>query len=422
MANIAATISLNVPAITALTKGEPGNSILNGSGAPSAGIGNNGDFYIDTLTFYMYGPKNGGIWGTPILLNNNASAPLWNSGFFTLTSLSASWSSSYTTTNANSAKWNSAYTTAGILSSDTTLRTNSASWTSVYTTVCANSATWGAGTSVAVLDRLNSVYTTVSGNSGTWGTGGGGGDAAVNALVRSNSGFWESTYDTVASISGNWNATYNTVRATSGNWNGAYTFVSGVSSVFASNSAQWGSAYTVTNANSASWNSTTSTLSTTSATWNAVYTATALNSGGWDYAFNGITLISPATARWDSVSYNYMFGASANYDSTYTTVASLSDYWTVAYNGVVTLATVVPTLTANGVHSALTVIGSMSAGIGEAAGGNVSSDGLRRYGSGLSASDFALIPGKTFTGSKTITTKFIEINVGGTIYFIPLYQ
>lgn len=415
MANIAATISLNVPAITALTKGEPGSSILNGSGAPSAGIGNNGDFYIDTLTFYMYGPKSGGIWGTPILLNNNASAPLWNSGFFTLTSLSASWSSSYTTTNASSAKWNSAYTTAGILSSDTTLSTNSAKWTSAYTTVCANSASWGAGTSVATLDRLNSVYTTVSGNSGTWGTGGGGGDAAVNAIVRSNSGFWQSSYDTVAAVSGNWNATYNTVQSTSGNWNGAYTFVNVASSVFASNSAQWSSAYTITNAYSAIWNDTTNIIATTSAAWNNAYTITALNSAAWNSVYDINTLLSPATARWDSVSYSYMFGGSATLYDTQTTVATFSSDWGSWPDYVEPLATAVFSLTADGTHAALTVIDSMSAGNGV-------TSGTRRYGSGLSASDFALIPGKTFTGSKTITNKFIEINVGGTIYFIPLYQ
>jgi hypothetical protein len=377
MANIAATLSLNVPAITALTKGEPGNSILNGTGAPTAGIGNSGDFYIDTLTFLMYGPKSGGIWGAPVQLNDNSSAPMWNSSLFTLTALSASWTSAYTVTNANSANWNGAYTTARVLSSDTTLRTNSAFWSSTYTTVRTNSASWGQSTDPSVLNRLNSVYTTVSANSAAWGTGGGGsGDPAVNALVRSSSGNWESTYGTVAAVSGNWNSTYNTVRATSGNWNTTYTFVNNISSTFQANSGQWNSAYTVTNANSASWNSTTSTVSTTSAAWNAVYTVTALNSGGWNYAFNGITLISPATARWDSVSYNYMFGASANYDSTYTTVASLSDYWMAAYDGLALLNTVLYISNSNiGIGtstpgSKLTVVGDISATGSIAAGAN----------------------------------------------------
>ena len=43
-----------------------GKSILNGSGAPS-GIGNLGDFYIDTLNHRLYGPYNG-FWGGGVSL------------------------------------------------------------------------------------------------------------------------------------------------------------------------------------------------------------------------------------------------------------------------------------------------------------------------------------------------------------------
>ena len=39
-----------------------GNTILNGSGAPSALAGNNGDFYIDTTAEKIYGPKAAGAW------------------------------------------------------------------------------------------------------------------------------------------------------------------------------------------------------------------------------------------------------------------------------------------------------------------------------------------------------------------------
>ena len=46
--------------------GSNGNSVLNGSGAPSSGTGNNGDFYLDTsgASYVIYGPKSGGAWGS----------------------------------------------------------------------------------------------------------------------------------------------------------------------------------------------------------------------------------------------------------------------------------------------------------------------------------------------------------------------
>lgn len=38
------------------------NTILNGRGVPKATLGANGDFYIDVLTFTIYGPKRNGKW------------------------------------------------------------------------------------------------------------------------------------------------------------------------------------------------------------------------------------------------------------------------------------------------------------------------------------------------------------------------
>lgn len=42
-------------------------TILSGSGAPVGGTGTNGDFYIDTVSHSIYGPKGSPIpgWGTP---------------------------------------------------------------------------------------------------------------------------------------------------------------------------------------------------------------------------------------------------------------------------------------------------------------------------------------------------------------------
>lgn len=45
-----------------------GSIILNGSGAPSAGIGTDGDYYIDNSVHQMYGPKASGVWPAPVNL------------------------------------------------------------------------------------------------------------------------------------------------------------------------------------------------------------------------------------------------------------------------------------------------------------------------------------------------------------------
>jgi hypothetical protein len=49
-------------------------TVLNGSGAPSNGTGVNGDFYIDTASATLYGPKSGGTWpsGTTLINTTNA--------------------------------------------------------------------------------------------------------------------------------------------------------------------------------------------------------------------------------------------------------------------------------------------------------------------------------------------------------------
>jgi hypothetical protein len=41
-----------------------GNIVLNGVGAPSEGIGLNGDFYINSSNYDIYGPKTSGSWGS----------------------------------------------------------------------------------------------------------------------------------------------------------------------------------------------------------------------------------------------------------------------------------------------------------------------------------------------------------------------
>lgn len=43
--------------------GPAGSQILTGTGAPSAGLGSNGDIYIDSDTGEFWGPKASGSWG-----------------------------------------------------------------------------------------------------------------------------------------------------------------------------------------------------------------------------------------------------------------------------------------------------------------------------------------------------------------------
>ena len=59
------------------TPGADGKTVLNGSGAPSSGLGTNGDFYIDTTADAIYGPKTAGAWGsaTSLVGPNGAAGP-----------------------------------------------------------------------------------------------------------------------------------------------------------------------------------------------------------------------------------------------------------------------------------------------------------------------------------------------------------
>jgi hypothetical protein len=48
--------------------GANGNTVLHGAGAPAAGVGVDGDFYIDTVANRIYGPKASGAWPSGISL------------------------------------------------------------------------------------------------------------------------------------------------------------------------------------------------------------------------------------------------------------------------------------------------------------------------------------------------------------------
>ena len=47
------------------TAGVDGKTVRSGSGAPAGGVGVDGDFYIDTTAWTIYGPKAAGAWGNP---------------------------------------------------------------------------------------------------------------------------------------------------------------------------------------------------------------------------------------------------------------------------------------------------------------------------------------------------------------------
>ena len=57
---------VNVDLGTSGPLGARGTGILNGAGAPSAGFGVNGDFYLNTSNMNLYGPKTDSGWGTPV--------------------------------------------------------------------------------------------------------------------------------------------------------------------------------------------------------------------------------------------------------------------------------------------------------------------------------------------------------------------
>lgn len=54
-------------------RGVAGYSILHGTTPPSASLGVDNDFYIETSSTQLYGPKEGGIWGSPVSLSGDAN-------------------------------------------------------------------------------------------------------------------------------------------------------------------------------------------------------------------------------------------------------------------------------------------------------------------------------------------------------------
>ena len=62
--------------------GGAGSTVLNGSGVPSSELGSNGDFYINTINYDIYGPKSSGGWGsaTSLVGPTGATGPTGSTG------------------------------------------------------------------------------------------------------------------------------------------------------------------------------------------------------------------------------------------------------------------------------------------------------------------------------------------------------
>ena len=69
--------TLQTSAGAAGANGADGNTVLNGSGAPASSVGVDGDFYIDTDVWDIYGPKASGAWplGETIVGTTGSTGP-----------------------------------------------------------------------------------------------------------------------------------------------------------------------------------------------------------------------------------------------------------------------------------------------------------------------------------------------------------
>ncbi|MGY3053871.1 hypothetical protein ACVWYG_002073 [Pedobacter sp. UYEF25] len=82
-------------------KGAAGSQIYKGSVVPATSLGANGDFYLNSTSYLLYGPKTSAGWGVPVSLRGptGAQGPEGNANVktdvFTLTSSDWLWNSQY---------------------------------------------------------------------------------------------------------------------------------------------------------------------------------------------------------------------------------------------------------------------------------------------------------------------------------------
>lgn len=86
--------------------GADGKTVRNGSGAPSSGLGVDGDFYIDTTVSRLYGPKASGVWGSGVSIigPTGATGATGAQGDWSAAQPNRTWSSSTTLVNGDAGK------------------------------------------------------------------------------------------------------------------------------------------------------------------------------------------------------------------------------------------------------------------------------------------------------------------------------
>ena len=273
MSNIAATLSLNVPAITALCLGPRGSQILAASGTPSNPSNNNpglsGDYYIDTSTGYYYGPKTNSWPTIPVFsLNYPVSS-------YPLTLVQGTTSLIVSQYGNNILLGNYSNILGG---QNNSLSGNNSGILGGQNNALTANDSFIIGSNITAttpgfifVNNLSSTGTifTPSGYSDLW--------QSSYTAVSPNSANWNSAYTAVSPNSANWNSAYTNLTANSANWNTAYTNIT-------SNSGNWQSAYTVTSTLAYvtyTLNSTLSTIVPSRGTFTA--TGTASNIGGGNF-------------------------------------------------------------------------------------------------------------------------------------------
>jgi hypothetical protein len=213
---------------------------------------------------------NGEISSNKVIYDEIGNSTMWNSGFTSVSQVSANWDSVYTSVKDTSANWNSVYTS---------VKDTSANWNSVYTSVKDTSANW------------NSVYTSVKDTSGNW--------DSVYSSVLNTSANWDSVYTSVLNTSANWDSVYSSVLNTSANWDSVYTSV-------LNTSGNWDSVYSSVLNTSANWDSVYSSVLNTSGNWDSVYSSVLNTSGNWDSVYTTYNKNSADYTKYDYVNNSFL--------------------------------------------------------------------------------------------------------------------
>jgi hypothetical protein len=213
MSNVTGTLSLNVPAITALCVGPRGASILVGNGIPTLSVGATGDLYIDLNTYNLYGPKQGGALGWPGVPIVSLVQTVSTTGFTIYSGVTSNLVSRY----GNNRTYGTNLAILG--GSNNTLSGDSS--------FIIGSNITAAVTGFVLTTNLSSTGTIFAsaGNSNLW--------SNTSTTLNTSSGRWESSYTTLCATSGVWTSYQNASGTflTSIPGSSTYTFNTGTSSL-----------------------------------------------------------------------------------------------------------------------------------------------------------------------------------------------